>query len=147
MRPLPAPSRVLAVLVALLLAACASTAPAERDAALLARYEAAAGGPVPHFRFFRLQGYTVLDDRTLAVWTGPRTAWLLRVDAPCNELRWAPEIGLSSGFGLVSARFDRVLAGRDRCRITEIRPLDTRALRGRDEPAGPVRTAQVSGGW
>lgn len=119
----------LSILAALLLAACASKGPADREAAALARYEAAAGAPVDGFRFFRLQGFTVLGDQALAVWTGPGEAWLLRVDAPCSELRWAPAIGLSAHFGQVSARFDRVVAGRDRCRITEIRPIDTAALR------------------
>jgi len=138
MRPMPALTRVPMILAVLLLAGCASTGPAQREAAALARFEAAAGEPVTHFRFFRLQGFTVLGEQSLAVWTGPRQAWLLRVDAPCNELRWAPKIGLSSGFGQVSARFDRVLAGRDRCRIIEIRPIDTRALR--------AETAQAPGG-
>lgn len=138
MRPLPDSRRALTVLALLLLTACASTGPAQREAAALARFEAAAGEPVANFRFFRLQGFTVLGEQSLVVWTGPSDAYLLRVDGPCNELRWAPKIGLSSGFGLVSARFDRVLAGHDRCRITEIRPIDTRALR--------AASAQASGG-
>ena len=123
------------MLLAAGLVACATPGPAERQAAALARYEAAAGEPVGSFRFFRARGFTVLGDEVLAVWTGPSEAWLLRVDAPCRELSWQPAIGLTSSLGRVSVRFDEVLAGRDRCRIREIRPVDGKALREAERAA------------
>lgn len=123
------------VLLAAGLVACATPGPAARQAAALARYEAAAGEPVDSFRFFRASGFTVLGDEVLAVWTGPSEAWLLRVDPPCSELSWQPAIGLTSSLGRVSVRFDEVLAGRDRCRIREIRPVDGKALREAERAA------------
>lgn len=136
-----------ALVVAFLLSACA-TRPGNREAAALARYEAVAGESVASFRFQRLDGYTVLGPDRLVIWTRPREAFLLAVDAPCSELPWVSAIGLTSSLGSVHARFDAVLAGRERCRIREIRPVDVKALReaerkarsgtveasGRDEP-------------
>lgn len=118
----------------LLLAACA-TRPDDREAAALARYEAAAAEPVASFRFQRLDGYTVLGPERVVVWTRPREAFLLAVDAPCSELPWVSAIGLTSSLGSVHARFDAVLAGRERCRIREIRPVDVKALREAERKA------------
>lgn len=129
---------IVALSALVLVAACASIGREQRDAELLARFEAAALAPVDSFRFLRLQGYTVLAEDRLVVWTRNDEAWLLRVDLPCNELRWAPMIGLSSSLSSVHARFDRVLAGGDRCRIREIRPVDVEAMRSSGSPPGPV---------
>lgn len=122
------------LLVAALLAACA-TRPGGRETVALARYEAAAGEPVPSFRFLRLDGYTVLGSDRVVIWTRPREAFLLAVDAPCSELPWVSAIGLTSSLGGVYARFDAVLAGRQRCRIREIRPVDVAALREAERKA------------
>jgi hypothetical protein len=148
-RSFPSPARsslvrriAATMLLGALLAACATPGSAEREAASLARFEAAAGEPVPSFRFFSLDGYTSLGERHVAVWTRPREAWLVQVDEPCFDLRWALGIGLTSNLGRVHARFDRVVVGSQRCRITEIRPIDVAALRESERAARASITAQ-----
>ncbi|GAA5006020.1 hypothetical protein FNZ56_05600 [Pseudoluteimonas lycopersici] len=126
---------VVSLLLAPMLAACA-TDRAERDAAKLALYRAHAGAPVRSFHFFgRLDSWTSLDDRTVAVWTRPSEAWLLDLDGTCNGLEFTPFIGLTSSAGTVSAKFDKVLV-RDGspmrnlpCIIETIRPLDVKAIK------------------
>jgi hypothetical protein len=124
------------MLLAAALAACAST-PGQQagDAAKLALYRAHAGAPVRSFHFFgRLDSWTPLDDRTVAVWTRPSEAWLLDLDGTCNGLEFTPFIGLTSSAGTVSARFDKVLVRNTGginlpCTIQAIRPLDVKAIK------------------
>jgi len=126
-----------ALLPVLLVASAASCAshPAQDDSAKLALYRSHAGEPVRSFHFFgRLDSWTPLGDRAVAVWTRPREAWLLDLDGPCNGLEYTVAIGLTSSAGTVSARFDKVLV-RDGspmslpCIIQTIRPLDVAALK------------------
>lgn len=109
--------------------ACASLGPRERMAARLAEYERHAGAPVESFKFWDLDRWEVLGREQLVVWTRPNEAWLLTVDAPCNDLEWAHSIGLTSSVGHVHRRFDSVVLKNYRCRIKEIRPVDGRALK------------------
>ncbi|MBL0165290.1 MAG: hypothetical protein IPP82_17030 [Xanthomonadales bacterium] len=51
-------------------------------------------------------------------------AYLLTVDPPCQDLRWAQKIGVTSTANSVSKRFDSVVVGKFKCRINEIRPID-----------------------
>ena len=133
------PSNMLAraLLPALLVASAASCAshPAQDDSAKLALYRSHAGEPVRSFHFFgRLDSWTPLGDRVVAVWTRPREAWLLDLDGPCNGLQYTVAIGLTSSAGTVNARFDKVLV-RDGgpmnlpCIIQSIRPLDVKAIK------------------
>jgi hypothetical protein len=120
------------------LSACATTgqsAAVQREAASLARYEAAAGEPVGSFRYFRLDTFVVLGDSELALWTNPRTAWLLTVDDSCPELRWSLAIGLDAGLNRVYRGTGAIRAGRDRCVIRSIRPIDVPALRESERAA------------
>ena len=127
--------RITILCIALLIGACAtgtSSGPGGRaavDAERLERFRGAAGEPVPSFRIMRLTDFTPLGERHLVVWTRRNEAWLLSVDAPCNEMRWNPAVGISSSLGRVHSGFDRVFAGRDRCRIREIRPVDVALLK------------------
>ncbi|MGL6291010.1 MAG: DUF6491 family protein [Silanimonas sp.] len=116
------------------LAGCASkgsSAATEREAASLARYEAAAGEPTNSFRFFRLDGFTVLGENALAVWASPRQAWLLTVEEPCTELRWSLALNITSFSGRVFTRSDSVQG----CRILTIRPVDVAVLRESEKAA------------
>ena len=115
-------------------ASCASH-PVQDDSAKLALYRSHAGEPVRSFHFFgRLDSWTPLGNRAVAVWTRPREAWLLDLDGACNGLEFTPFIGLTSSAGTVNARFDRVLV-RDGspmslpCTIESIRPLDVKAIK------------------
>ena len=132
MSPMTRLSAVAAAVLALV--ACSSTgssASTERESASLARYEAAAGEPVDSFRFFRLDGFTVLGENALALWANPREAWLLTVDEPCTELRWSLALNVTSFSNRVHARSDSVQG----CRIRSIRPIDVAALRESEKEA------------
>lgn len=128
---------VAALLATALLSACAGT-PRMSDAERLQLHRSHAGEPVPGFHLpGQLNGWTALGDEALVVWTRPREAWLLELTGPCNDLRHATALSLTSTGSRVQARFDSVLplgpmvgqVGRVPCRIETIRPLDTAALR------------------
>lgn len=122
----------------LALAGCSTmgtTAATEREVASLARYEAAAGAPVASFRFFRIDGFNALGDSAVAVWTGPRQAYLLTVEEPCPALRWSLSIGVTSSLSRVYADFDRVQTRDGQCRIRSIRPIDVASLRESERAA------------
>lgn len=134
----------LVLFVALGLAACASPGPREREAAALARYEAAAGEPVPRFHAFSVRDWTALGENHLALWTRQNEAWLLTVESPCHELPWAMELRLDAVGSTVNARFDAVEVGGQRCRILEIRPVDVQRLK--QSEADARRPLSASGG-
>ncbi|TZF88269.1 DUF6491 family protein [Cognatilysobacter lacus] len=127
------PSVLVPLVAAALLAGCA-TSPAMQPAAQLALYSAHAGPPVPDFPYYRtLTQWTPLGRDALAVWVSPSRAYLLDVPG-CTDLEWAHGIRISNTVGRVSARFDRVqpIGGGSSgitCRIEQIRPLDTKAIR------------------
>ncbi len=117
------------IAVAVVLAACTTPGPRERQAARLAEFESVAGAPVERFHFWDLQRWEVLGPYEIAVWTRVNEAWLIRVNRPCAGLEFAQTIGLSSNQNMVSTRFDAVLFDRQRCNIREIRPVDGKALK------------------
>ena len=125
---------LLASLLLLLLAGCASTGMG--DSERLALYRANAGEPVQSFQFFgRLNGWAALGDSAVAVWTRPREAWLLDLSGACPDLPYSHSIAVTSSMNRVSVGFDRVQplgAGHSMtipCQIREIRPLDVGAIR------------------
>lgn len=129
--------RTTALIAAALLAAstagCASQ-PSMREADRLALYRAHAGPPVRDFPYLRaLRQWTPLGPDALAIWLSPSRAYLLDV-ASCSDLPWAQAIQITESTGRVSARFDRVIplgtaSSGVPCRIEQIRPLDTHAIR------------------
>ncbi len=128
-----------AVLLCCSLAACA-TAGRLGSAERLELYRAHAGPPQNDMQFSgSLNGWNELGDSALAVWTRPSEAYLLELSGPCQELPYAPAIGLTSRAGRVSARFDKVLVlGRGPgpgfpCHIASIRRLDIKALRASEQ--------------
>jgi len=121
------------------LSACATTGMS--DAQKLSLYRSHAGQPVRDFQYFgQINGWTSLGDSAIAVWTKPSEAWLLDLAGPCRNLAFTPVIGVTSQFGRVSAKFDKVIA-HDRgsiefpCQIQEIRPLDVKAIRQAEKTA------------
>lgn len=127
------------VLCALALTACATDRMADRER--LALYRAHAAAPVQSFRYLsRIDGWTPLGNSAVAIWTRPNEAYLLEVDNPCPDLDFAQAIGLTSQFGVVYSRFDKVIprtgAGGPEpmpCRIRQIRPLDVKALKSAEK--------------
>ena len=115
--------------VAALAAALPAQAITDREKEQLALYQRFAGAPVDDMPFWRLQRYESLGDEAVVVWTAVNDAWLITVRSPCAELPWAKAIGLTSTAHRVSAKFDHVVVGRDRCMIASIQPIDYKALR------------------
>lgn len=111
----------------------ASTAASSLEAASLARYEAAAGEPVDNFRLFKLDGYTVLGDKAVAVWATPRRAWLVTLATSCNDIDRSLTLDTSSlPHHVVFKRNDVVRS----CRVDTIRPVDVAALRESERASG-----------
>jgi hypothetical protein len=135
---------IASLLLAAATAACASTGMSDADK--LASYRAHAGAPVRSFQYFgQINGWTSLGDSAVAVWTKPSEAWLLELSGPCPDLEFAPAISVTSQFNRVSAKFDKVIPRGSGsmtipCQISEIRPLDVKAIKqaektARDQPA------------
>ena len=133
-----------------LLPGCASTGSLD-DAQKLAIYQAAAGETVGSFSYLgRINGWTTVDDRNIAVWTRPREAWLLTFDGTCQDIDFAPVISLTSQSSRVYAGFDKVMVHNHNaiqmpCRIREIRPLDTAKIKEAEKTARENAQAASSG--
>lgn len=135
----------LAMMAALaaMAAGCATGGGLLREQQTLALYQEHAGEPVPSFRFLgRINSWTPLGDSAVAIWTRPSEAWLLELNAPCQDLTFSDRIALSSSMNTVYARFDRVTPlapGRSMpalpCHIQTIRPLDVPAIRAAQRQA------------
>ncbi len=120
---------ILLLVLAVVLAGCASPGPREREAARLALFESVAGDPVESFHFWDLHRWELLGPESVAVWTRVNEAWLIHVDRPCTGLQFASAIALTSNQNRVTRRFDAVRFGNERCPIREIRPVDGKALK------------------
>jgi hypothetical protein len=109
-----------------LLAACSSISLKEREEAERARIESYAGQPVDHFTWLgRYDGWKPLGKEEALVWTSPDKAYLIKVAPPCEDLRFASHIGLTSTLHTVYSRgLDYVKVRGWRCPITQIRPVD-----------------------
>jgi hypothetical protein len=92
------------------------------------RYVQYAGTPIEKFAAFRFDGWTPVSRNQLVVWTGVNEAYLLTVWDSCRDLQFANRVGVSSTTRTVS-RFEHVTVGRDRCPISEIRPIDVRQMK------------------
>jgi hypothetical protein len=62
------------------------------------------------------------------IWSGLNKAYLLTVTGYCPDLQFANAIAVTSTGNTVD-RFEKVIVGRDRCIINEIRPLDTKQIK------------------
>jgi hypothetical protein len=133
----------------IVLAGCASTRMGEAEK--LAIYRAAAGETVGSFSYLgRISGWTPIDDSNIAVWTKPREAWLLTFHGRCEDIDFAPVIGLTSQSSRVYAGFDKVLVHSPGsiqmpCRIREIRELDTTKVKAAEKAAREQSQETASG--
>jgi hypothetical protein len=106
--------------MAALLAGCASAPKLD--------YTDYAGEPVKSFYMNNFDGWTAVSKDQLVVWSGFNKAYLLTVTGYCPDLQFAHAIAVTSTGNTVD-RFEKVIVGRDRCLINEIRPLDTKQLK------------------
>jgi hypothetical protein len=118
----------LALLAIPLLAACATGVARLKGDAAEQRYSDYAGAPVERFTAFDINGWTPVSRDTLVIWNGLNEAWLLKVWDQCRDLQFADHIAVTSTTHTVS-RFEQVRVGRDRCPISEIRPVDVKRMR------------------
>jgi hypothetical protein len=111
---------VAAMMGAALLAGCATGPKLD--------YTDYAGEPVRSFYMSSFDGWTVVSKDRLVVWTGLNKAYLLTVTGYCPDLQYANAIAVTSTGSTVD-KFEKVIVGRDRCFINEIRPLDTKQMK------------------
>jgi Family of unknown function (DUF6491) len=108
------------VAAAAMLASCANSPQLE--------YSDYAGEPVKSFYMDSLDGWSPASKNQVVVWTRLNQAYLVTVNGYCPDLRYANVIGVTSTGNTVD-KFEKVLVGRDRCFIREIRPIDTKQMR------------------
>ena len=126
-------STMLAVAV---LAACSSIPPREREAQALARYTQYAGASVADFHYYgHFRTWQPLGRDRVFVRTGANDAYLLKV-FPCMNLEFATRIQITSSFGAVRSGFDDVKVDGERCRISEIRPVNYKQMRADAKESG-----------
>jgi hypothetical protein len=109
-----------AVLAAATLAGCATGPKLD--------YTDYAGEPVKSFYMSNFDGWTAVSKDQLVVWSGMNKAYLLTLTGYCPDLQFATAIAVTSTANTVD-RFEKVIVGRDRCLIREIRPLDTKQMK------------------
>jgi hypothetical protein len=119
---------VFAMVLGVLLSACASQPYAQRLQQRQQAYNAAAGAPVRSFRLVlgqQIYSWEALSDSQLVIYTLANRAFLLDV-WPCNNLMVSNTIGLTSFASTVQTGFDKVITGRPYipCVIKQIRPID-----------------------
>jgi hypothetical protein len=123
---------VSCALLCLVLTACSSVPYTQRLADRQADYAATADDPVASFRYTTdLYSWEAVSDTQVAVYTRPLEAYLLDLGTKCPDILSNYDIALTSSFGKVTPRFDKVLTGAHHipCVIQQIRPVDVQKLR------------------
>ena len=87
------------------------------------------------------EGWTAVEDKQLVVRTAFNKAYLLKVSGFCPDLKFAMTIGVTSFAGQVD-KFEKVIVGKDKCLISEIRPIDVTRMKA-DSKAKKQQTAAV----
>jgi len=117
----------LVVLVAAAsLAGCASTLAKLNGPKL--DYTEYAGEPVKSFYLGNYDGWSAVSKDQLVVWSGINKAYLLTITGYCPDLQFAQTVAVTSTGSTVD-KFEKVIVGRDRCFIKEIRPIDTKQMK------------------
>jgi len=114
------------LLATALLTGCASTL-AKLNAPKL-NYSEYAGEPVKSFYMSNFDGWSAVGRDQLVVWSGMNKAYLLTVTGYCPDLQFANAIAVTSTANTVD-KFEKVIVGRDRCLISEIRPIDVKQMK------------------
>jgi len=113
------------------LSACSGIPRRESDTQTLARIQQYAGDPVSDFRVFgSFNSWTPIDDHHVMVQTNVNEAYLISVFEPCMNLPFATRLAVTSRFpNQVQSGFDSIRVGRERCRISQIRPVNYKQMR------------------
>lgn len=91
-------------------------------------YNEYAGEPVKSFYMSNFDGWSAVSKDQLVVWAGMNKAYLLKIQGYCPDLQFANAIAVTSTANTVD-KFEKVIVGRDRCLISEIRPLDVKQMK------------------
>ena len=120
-------SLVAILLSVALLTGCAATLKKLSEPKL--SYTEYAGEPVKSFYMKnRDGGWSPVSKDQLVVWSGINEAYLIKVAGYCPDLMFAQAIGVTNSAGTVD-KFEKVIVGRDKCFIEEIRPIDTKQMK------------------
>ena len=112
---------------AVLLAGCTSMLKKMSEPKL--QYTEYAGEPVKSFYMKTYDnGWSPVSKDQLVVWAGINEAYLIQVSGYCPDLMFANAIGVTNTAGTVD-KFEKVVVGRDKCFIKEIRPIDTKQMK------------------
>ena len=110
-----------------LLSGCAATLKKLSEPKL--SYLEYAGEPVKSFYMRSTDnGWSPVSKDQLVVWAGINEAYLIKVAGYCPDLMFVNAVGVTSTAGTVD-KFEKVLVGRDKCFIEEIRPIDTKQMK------------------
>jgi hypothetical protein len=110
---------------ALITAACSGIPRRERDQETLDRYLRYAGPPVDQITYLgHYDNWQTVSPHQIVLFTNINDAYLITVRPPCENLQFAPRIGITQTASTISSRFDAVLVKGWRCQISEIRPID-----------------------
>lgn len=112
-------------------AACTTTpAPPAATPQEQAEYLHFAGQPIDSFTYLEhYYSWKPLGQQQLVLWTDIDDAYLITVWPACVGLQYAFRIRLTSESHIVTRRIDAVTFGDQHCYITQIRPIDYRAMR------------------
>ena len=112
---------VSSLAAAALLAGCASQK-SQLD------YHEYTGEPVKSFYMSNFDGWAPVSKDEVVVWAGINKAYLLKITGYCPDLQFANAIAVTSTANTVD-KFEKVIVGRDRCFIQEIRPVDVKQMK------------------
>ncbi len=87
-----------------------------------------AGEPVKSFYMSHFDGWNAISKDQVVVYSGMNKAYLLTLTGYCPDLQFANTIAVTSTANTVD-RFEKVIVGRERCLIKEIRPLDVKQMK------------------
>ena len=92
-------------------------------------YREYAGEPVKSFDMRNYDGgWSAVSRDQVVVWSGINEAYLIKVSGYCPDLMFANAIGVTNTAGTVD-KFEKILVGKDKCLIEEIRPIDTKQMK------------------
>ncbi|HTU68231.1 MAG TPA: DUF6491 family protein [Steroidobacteraceae bacterium] len=111
---------------AMLLVGCASTLKKLSGPKL--DYHEYTGEPVKSFYMPNLDGWTPVSKDEVVVWSGINEAYLLKISGYCPDLQYANAIAVTSTGNTVD-KFEKVIVGREKCFIQEIRPVDVKQMK------------------
>jgi len=115
-------SLVMIAAAATMLAGCASMKKSQLD------YHEYTGEPVKSFYMNNLDGWAPVSKDEIVVWSGLNKAYMIKVSGYCPDLQFANAIAVTSTASTVD-KFEKVIVGRDRCFIQEIRPVDVKQMK------------------